>query len=389
MKMIGVERCAAALAVLFMLACVWAGPFPAGITPAAAASQQDWNECGGPDPAHAIEVCARIIDNAQETADDRADAYVYRGAAYLAQDEVARAIASYTEAIELAPQKAIARIARAIAYERNGDSARAAADYVEANRLDPKAVADMVAQNPEFAAIAAKARATPPAGPGWIGIRIQEVTDLIAAAIGLDPPRGALVVGTTVGGPARAAGLRPGDVILRFDGVDITGVHELPPLVLRAPFGRTAEVVLQRRGAEVRTTITIGRRDERSAAAAAANAPAPPPEETHLLGLALSALSAELRERFRVDARIKRGVVVMGVEPSTQAAKSGLVAGEVVLEVTEVAVATPAEATAQVEARRKEGRHAVLLMVVSRQSVLRFVALSLEAAPAPAPGVSK
>jgi len=129
---------------------------------ALAASQQDWNACSGPDPAQAVSACGVVILDRDAAPQDRADAYVFRAGALLAQGDLDGAIADYSDAIALTPQNMVAHASRAIAYARKGDNAHAVDDYVEARRLDPDKVGEMAAANPELKQIAAKAPEAPP-----------------------------------------------------------------------------------------------------------------------------------------------------------------------------------------------------------------------------------
>ncbi len=220
------------------------------------------------------------------------------------------------------------------------------------------------------------APAPPAAGQGWIGVRVQKVTEAIGEAVGLSPARGVIVAGTREG-PARAAGIVAGDVILRFDGHDLVVARDLPQYVTRTAAGQTVEVVIWRHGAEVRLNVAVGRLEE-----APAVVPAPAPAataEVHLFGLTLEPLSAELRQRFHVADQIGQGAAVTAVETSSQAAKSKVAPGEVVVGVGDVAIATPAEAAAQVDARRQEGRRVVLLLLANLKGEPHFVPLTMEA----------
>lgn len=122
------------------------------------ASQQDWNECTGKDPAQVIEACSRIVPNVEESVQNRADAYLFRAGAYLAQGDFDKAITDYSDAIVLTPKNVIAYSSRALAYSHKGDRAHAVADYVTAAKIDPKAVAEIAAGNMEIDAIAKAAQ---------------------------------------------------------------------------------------------------------------------------------------------------------------------------------------------------------------------------------------
>src|SRR3712207_4792341 len=81
---------------------------------------------------------------------------------------------------------------------------------------------------------------------GWLGVRVQSVTDEIAQSLGLDKARGALVAGLTPKSPAADAGIKSGDVILRFDGKEVQQMRSLPKLAAEAPIGKEVEVAIWR-----------------------------------------------------------------------------------------------------------------------------------------------
>jgi tetratricopeptide (TPR) repeat protein len=130
--------------------------------PALAASPQDRTECAADDPARAIPACSRIIPDQDESAPSRADAYVLRARAYLAQGNVPRAIADCSEAIKLMPRNVAAYVRRGLGYFRNNDRDRAILDYSIADKLDAAGVARMAAAEPQIEELAAAARASPP-----------------------------------------------------------------------------------------------------------------------------------------------------------------------------------------------------------------------------------
>ena len=97
---------------------------------------------------------------------------------------------------------------------------------------------------------------------GWLGVRIQNVDDTIAESLNLGQLRGALVAGTDDKGPAKAAGLKAGDVIIKFDGVDIKELRDLPKIVASEPVGKEVEIVVMRQGKQIAKTIKLGRLEE-------------------------------------------------------------------------------------------------------------------------------
>src|SRR5262245_52196152 len=97
---------------------------------------------------------------------------------------------------------------------------------------------------------------------GWLGVRIQQVTDEIAESLGIKPARGALVAGVDEKGPARPAGIEPGDVIVKFDGKEIKEMRDLPRVVADTPVGKEVPVQVIRKGKEETKTVTLGRLED-------------------------------------------------------------------------------------------------------------------------------
>src|SRR5437588_639934 len=97
---------------------------------------------------------------------------------------------------------------------------------------------------------------------GWLGVRIQQVTDDIAESLNITPPRGALVAGVDDKGPAKPAGIEPGDVVISFDGKDIKEMHDLPRVVADAPVGKVVDVVVIRTGQQENHKATLGRQQD-------------------------------------------------------------------------------------------------------------------------------
>src|SRR2546421_3443240 len=97
---------------------------------------------------------------------------------------------------------------------------------------------------------------------GWLGVRIQQVTDEIAESLGIKPARGALVAGVDEKGPAKTAGIEPGDVIVKFDVPDIKEMRDLPRVVADTPVGKEVPVLVIRKGREETRKVTLGRLED-------------------------------------------------------------------------------------------------------------------------------
>ncbi len=215
---------------------------------------------------------------------------------------------------------------------------------------------------------------------GWLGVRIQEVTDEIAESLNLGTRRGALIAGIEPNGPAAPAGMRSGDVVVRFDGREVRNARELPRIVSETQVGKAVAVIVIRGGQEETLTITLGRREgniQQASTGRQPTRPTPPPNPTvSALGLQLSGLTNEIRQRFGLRPDV-RGVVVMQVDPNSRAAERRVQAGDVILEVQNEAVNAPADVTRRVEALRSEGRNSALFLIANAGGDRRFVALNL------------
>ena len=212
---------------------------------------------------------------------------------------------------------------------------------------------------------------------GWLGVRIQDVTDDVAEAIGLASARGALVTDVPEG-PSQEAGVEAGDVITGFDGREVEDTRELVRIVGNTEVGKAVEITVFRDGESQDLEITLGRREDAEAAIpAAAEAPETAPE-AELLGMTVTPLSDEMRAQMDLDADVE-GLVVIDVPEDGEAFEKGLRAGDVVTEAGQGAVGTIADLEERLESAREAGRKSILLLV-RREGEPRFVALSLDAA---------
>jgi serine protease Do len=268
---------------------------------------------------------------------------------------------------------------------------------------------------------------------GWLGVRIQPVTDDVANSLGLDSAKGALVAGVIKGGPVDNGSIKAGDVILKFDGKNVDEMRDLPRVVAESPVGKEVDVVVMRDGKQQTVKVTLGRLEDSDQAAAASSdngnegdkggggkdkspqlAPndndnggsdgvinpdegdgnddgtdgqdqdddqqqqAPQPQATQdVLGMKLAALNAENRKSFGIADSVD-GVVITEVAPGSAAADKGLKPGEVVVEVAQEFVQTPTAASEKVASLKREGRRNAQMMIASPNGDLRFIAVALE-----------
>ena len=216
---------------------------------------------------------------------------------------------------------------------------------------------------------------------GWLGVRIQTVTEEIAESLGLDEAAGALVASVTPGGPAEGAEIQPGDVILQFDNKSIDRMRGLPRIVAETPIGKEVDVIVWRRGERTTVGVTLGELPEEEDLAAltqegAEEAPTAS-AEIDSLGVTVATITDELRTRFELP-EAAQGVVIVDVTEGGAAAQESLRPGDVIVEVGQEEVSSPPEVAAKVGQAQQEDKKSVLLLI-DRSGDLRFVALRFAA----------
>ncbi|CAN7464194.1 DegQ family serine endoprotease [Pararhizobium sp. LjRoot255] len=227
---------------------------------------------------------------------------------------------------------------------------------------------------------------------GWLGVRIQPVTDEIAESLKMQSPKGALIAGIIKGGPVDGGQIKTGDVIVKFDGRDVVEMRDLPRAVAESPVGKAVDVVIIRDGKEMTVKVTLGRLEdgENLAGAEADQDPQtqegtdqaePPaadlPASDIVLGMKLAVLDAESRKTYGISEDVE-GVVIAEVQPQSAAAERRIAAGDVIVEIGQEAMKTPDDVSARVEELKADGRRNALLMIANKTGELRFVTVRME-----------
>lgn len=210
---------------------------------------------------------------------------------------------------------------------------------------------------------------------GWLGVRIQDVSEDVAEAMGLETNAGALVTDVPEG-PAAVAGIKSGDVITAFDGVSVKDTRELVRQVGNTDVGKEVRVVVLREGKTQTLKITLGRRETAEGTVPKAEAVPKAAVEKGVLGLTVSEMNAELREQLSLPADAE-GLVVKDVDEASEAFSKGLRAGDVLTEAGQQKIATVEDLEARIEDAHEAGRKSLLLLV-RRSGEPRFVAIALE-----------
>ncbi|WP_417262240.1 Do family serine endopeptidase [Celeribacter sp.] len=212
---------------------------------------------------------------------------------------------------------------------------------------------------------------------GWLGVRIQRVTDDVAEAMGLEEVKGALVTDVP-DGPSKDAGIESGDVILSFDGKDVADDRALVRTVGETEVGKAVRVVVFRDGKTKTLMVTLGRREEAESVAFPVEGEGmtpQAPETVQMLGLTLQPLDDMLREELGVSAGTT-GLAVVEVDEASEAFTKGLRAGDVITEAGQQKLASLSDLEARVTEAQEAGRKTVLLLV-RRAGEPRFVALGV------------
>lgn len=204
---------------------------------------------------------------------------------------------------------------------------------------------------------------------GWLGVRIQQVTAEIAESVGLKEVVGAMIAGTNEGGPADKGKIRPGDIVVRFNNQDVKEMRNLPRIVAETTIGQEVPITVWRDGKEIILPIIIGElpTDQQAAAPKKGEDEARGTELTGL-GLQVGPITPGNREKFQL-ANDQKGVVITEVTPGSSAAERGLKPGDVIVEMQQEAVNSPADVQKRLETLRKQqNRRSVLLLIQSRDA---------------------
>jgi len=211
---------------------------------------------------------------------------------------------------------------------------------------------------------------------GWLGVRIQSVSDEIADSLGLEKASGALVAAVIEDGPAQAADIRQGDVILSFDGRTVDDRRALPRIVADTLVGKEVPVVLWRDGKEMTTSVVIGRLEDYELASANTRRSPAKPERTEqsfsALGLTLAIITPERREAFELGDDVA-GLLVTGVDGSVDA---DIKPGDIIVELGNDEISELADVQAQLDTLA-DADSKLVVVLRERAGDRAFVALEL------------
>lgn len=202
---------------------------------------------------------------------------------------------------------------------------------------------------------------------GWLGVSIQNVSPDIAAAIGLDGAKGALVSDVVTDSPADGA-LKSGDVIVGFDGKPVKSSSDLPRLVGATKIGATSAIEIIRNGEPEQVSVTIGAHKLTQAQVE------PKVDETSgkQLGVTVAPLTDTARAEIGVSKDVS-GVVVTSLNQDGAAAKAGLRVGDVIVKLGGQDTVSPKELKAALQSEKTDPA----LVLINRGGNQLFVAVEI------------
>ncbi|MBY0462966.1 MAG: Do family serine endopeptidase [Alphaproteobacteria bacterium] len=203
---------------------------------------------------------------------------------------------------------------------------------------------------------------------GWLGVRIQHLTDDMAESLGLKV-KGAIVGSVTPDGPAQKAGILSGDVILEFDGKQISENNRLSRLVGETTIGKTCKVKVWRKGEEITLDITVGEFEDAlqkgKLEMGDKKSPISPEQTIEVLGMKVTPIPNDIKEKSKQ--KDMKGVLVTNISNTSPALDARMRPGDIIVEVNQKEILTTKDLTENVEAAKKAKRKNILLLVMRNE----------------------
>ena len=214
---------------------------------------------------------------------------------------------------------------------------------------------------------------------GWLGVRIQEVTEDIASSLGMESASGALVVSIDDDGPAKQAGIKSGDIILTFNGVNIDTMRELPRVVAETKVGTKVEVEIWRKNKAIKKNVVIERLNE----GVVVQQPLVEEDKDDVdntsilnLGFSLSNINEELSAKYDFSPD-QKGLVVTEIDPQSDAFKRGLQEGDVINVINEQDLYSVNQFIRIIDKYKKANKNLLLIKVVRGKNMIRVFPIDI------------
>jgi serine protease Do len=203
---------------------------------------------------------------------------------------------------------------------------------------------------------------------GWLGVMIQQVTPDLADNFGLDRPIGALVGQVVPDSPAEKAGLKAGDVIIEYNGKEVSQMSMLPAMVANTSVGEKAKLVMIRDGKKQNITVEIGRLEDEEVVVADAET-----GTSKKLGMSVQELTPKIAESLGIEET--QGLIVSDITPGSAAAEVGILRGDIILEINRQKVENVAQYKKALQAAQDKKS---ILLLIKRGQNTRFVVIDFK-----------
>lgn len=203
---------------------------------------------------------------------------------------------------------------------------------------------------------------------GWLGVKIQEVSEEIANSLGLKDQGGALVLEINRKSPA-AGGVQVGDVITSFDGRPVKEMRQLPRMVAETKVGKKVTLGIWRKGKTLNVPVTLGELKSKEGKHDAEVPDAPARRGDTVLGMNLLPVTPSMKLQLHLP-KDASGLIVNDIDRQAEAAKNGVMLGDIITEVNQQAIASANDFKAALDAAKRQGKEFALLHVLRKKGAL-------------------
>ena len=211
---------------------------------------------------------------------------------------------------------------------------------------------------------------------GWLGVRIQTVTEEIAEVESLGEPRGALVASVADGSPSDKGGIKSGDIILEFDGKKINEMKELPKIVAETEVGTTVNVKIWRNKRELNKKITLGRL-ETSEDFKPQLKKEDKPKLTRIEGLKIEVRAITEKDITQRELpKSTTGIVITKIDNDSPV--NYLKIGNIIIEAQKRNINTPGDLNIVVNSALRSSEKSILIVIYNNLNQKRYIGVKLD-----------
>ena len=211
---------------------------------------------------------------------------------------------------------------------------------------------------------------------GWLGVRIQVVTQEIADSLGMKEAIGALVADVNENSPAQKAGLKDGDVIIEFNGIKIDTMRKLPKVVGEAPVGKAANIKIWRDKKVLNKTVVLGRLEE-TAEFKEKQVPAKV-ADTSVESLGIKVRNLNEKDMAARKIKDKNGVIIQEVDVNGPMSDAAVGVGDIIIALQNKKIKDVSDFEQKVKKEIKSGSKSLLLTILDSQNRSRYVGVKIK-----------